>query len=83
LEINAKGEIECITENIKEFTLQERTELYKKSIFSCLHANDHAKLRPLLKTIQTFAWGSGEVDRFHAIQVRLLVKNTNGTEGAR
>ncbi|CAH0748970.1 unnamed protein product [Diatraea saccharalis] len=82
LEINAKGEIECVTENIKEFTLQDRTELYKKPIFSCLHVNDHAKLRPLLRNIQKFAWGSGEVDRFHAIPVRLLVKNTNGTEGA-
>ncbi|RVE48635.1 hypothetical protein evm_006706, partial [Chilo suppressalis] len=82
LEINGKGEIECVTENIKDFTLHDRTELYKKSIFSCLHVNDHAKLRPLLRNIQKFAWGSGEFDRFHAIQVRLLVKNTNGTEGA-
>lgn len=81
LEINCKGEIECVTENIKEFTQQDRIELYNKSIFSCLHVNDHAKLRPLLRNIQTFAWGAGEVDRFQSIQARLLVKNSNGNDG--
>ncbi|XP_053608193.1 uncharacterized protein LOC128673996 isoform X3 [Plodia interpunctella] len=81
LEINSKGEIECVTENIKELVLQDRTELYKKSIFSLLHVNDQAKLKPLLRVIQSFAWGSGEIEKFQAIQARLLVKNTDGTEG--
>ncbi|XP_026746437.1 nuclear receptor coactivator 2-like [Trichoplusia ni] len=80
LEINSKAEIECITENIKELTLQDRTELYKKSIFSLLHVKDHAKLRPLLRNIQTFNWGAGEIDKFQAIQARLLIKNSNGTD---
>ncbi|XP_047042032.1 nuclear receptor coactivator 2-like isoform X3 [Helicoverpa zea] len=82
LEINSKAEIECITENIKELTLQDRTELYKKSIFSLLHVKDHVKLRPLLRNIQTFNWGSGEIDKFQAIQARLLIKNSNGTDSA-
>lgn len=83
LEINSKGEIECVTENIRDLVLHDRTELYKKSIFSVLHADDHIKLRPLLRNIQTFGWGAGEIDKFQAIQARLLVKNPNGTEGAR
>ncbi|CAB3231051.1 unnamed protein product [Arctia plantaginis] len=82
LEINSKAEIECITENIKELTLQDRSELYKKSIFSLLHAKDHAKLRPLLRNTQTFNWGTGEIDKFQAIQARLIVKDSNGTESA-
>ncbi|XP_060803001.1 transcription initiation factor TFIID subunit 4 isoform X2 [Amyelois transitella] len=81
LEINSKGEIECVSENIKDLTLQDRTELYKKSIFSLLHVNDQAKLKPLLRVIESFAWGSGEIEKFQAIQARLLVKNTDGTEG--
>lgn len=82
LEINSNGEIECVTENIKDLILQERTELHKRSIFSLLHANDHAKLRPLLRNIQTFGWGAGETDKFQAIQARILVKNPNGTESS-
>lgn len=80
LEINSKAEIECITENIKELTQQDRSELYKKSIFSLLHSKDHAKLRPLLRNTQTYNWGPGEIDKFQAIQARLIVKDSNGTD---
>ncbi|KOB78944.1 Steroid receptor coactivator, partial [Operophtera brumata] len=68
LEINSKGEIECVTENIKDLILRDRTELYKKSIYSLVHVKDHAKLRPLLRCIQTYNWSSGETDKFQAIQ---------------
>nr|XP_032529713.1 uncharacterized protein LOC116779506 isoform X8 [Danaus plexippus plexippus] len=81
MEINSKGEIECVTENIKDLILAERTELYKKSIFSLLHADDHAKIKPLLRNIQNFAWGSTESDKFQYIHARLLIKDANVTDG--
>lgn len=83
MEINSKGEIECVTENIKDLILAERTELYKKSIFSLLHADDHAKIKPLLRNIQNFAWGSTESDKFQYIHARLLIKDANVTDGDR
>lgn len=83
MEINSKGEIECVTENIKDLVLAERTELYKKSIFSLLHADDHAKLKPLLRKIQNFSWGSGDSDKFQYIHARLLLKDTDDTDCAR
>lgn len=83
LEINAQGEIECITENIKDLIQRDRAELYRKSIFSIVHVKDHAKLRPILRNIQTFNWSSGEIDKFHVIQTQLLINNSNGTECAR
>ncbi|XP_047987922.1 uncharacterized protein LOC125227614 isoform X3 [Leguminivora glycinivorella] len=82
LEINAEGKIVCVTENIKDFILQDRTELYKKSIFSLLHVRDHAKIKPLLKNIQSFGWSAGDTDKFQAIQARLAIQNSNGTDDA-
>lgn len=82
LEINSKGEIECVTENIKDLILRDRSELYKKSIFSLVHVKDHAKLRPLLRCIQTYNWSSGEIDKFQAIQAGLIVE-TDETESPR
>ncbi|XP_063529859.1 nuclear receptor coactivator 1-like isoform X1 [Cydia strobilella] len=82
LEINSEGKIVCVTENIKDFILQDRTELYKKSIFSLLHARDHAKIKPLLKNIQSFGWSAGDTDKFQAIQARLAIHNSNGTDNA-
>lgn len=82
LEINAKAEIECVSENIKDLILRDRTELYKKSIFSLVHVKDHAKLRPLLRCIQTYNWSSGESDKFQAIQASLIVE-TDGTDSPR
>lgn len=79
LEINSGGEIECVTENIKELIRKERTELYKTSIFDLLHIEDHKKLRPLLRDIQTYGWGAGDADKFQAFQVRLL-DNPDGTD---
>lgn len=79
--MNSKGEIECATENIKDLVLQDRTDLHKKSIFSLLHVNDHSKLKPLLGDAQSLAWSSGAIDKFQAIQARLLVKIPNGTDG--
>ncbi|XP_045520917.1 uncharacterized protein LOC123712042 isoform X2 [Pieris brassicae] len=83
MEINSKGEIECVTENIKELILVERTELYKKSIFSLLHTEDHAKLRPLLRNIQTFTWGPTDPEKYQNIQARFLVKDSTATDGSR
>lgn len=82
LEINSRGEIECVTENIKELVRKERTELYRTSIFDLLHIEDHTKLRPLLRDIQTYGWGAGETDKFQAIQVRLL-ENPDETDDSR
>lgn len=79
MEINSRGEIECVTENIKELVRKERTDLYKTSIFDLLHIEDHTKLRPLLRDIQTYSWGAGDTDKFQAIQVRLL-DNPDGTD---
>ncbi|VVC96712.1 unnamed protein product, partial [Leptidea sinapis] len=72
MEINSRGDIECVTENIKDFILFERTELYKKSLFSLLHPDDHAKFNPLLRTVQTFAWGAADSEKFQNIQARFL-----------
>lgn len=80
LELNSKGEIECISDNIKEFILLDRTELYKESIYSLLHKEDHVKIRPLLRNIQNFGWGSGDLDKVHVIQVQLLVKKSDGND---
>lgn len=82
LEINSKGEIECITENIKDLIYQDRTELHKRSIFSLLHVNDHSKIRPLLRTIQTLGWGAGDINKFQSVQVKLVIK-TNGINAPR
>lgn len=83
MEINSKGEIECVTENIKDLVLSERTELYKKSIFSLLHADDHAKIKPLLRNIQNISWNSGDSNKFQYIHARLLIKDSNVPDGSR
>lgn len=81
LEVNSNGEIECVTENIRDLIHVGRTELYKKSIFSLLHSGDHAKFKPILRNAQTFSWCSQDIDKFEAIQVR-LIKSLNANDGA-
>lgn len=81
LEINSEGQIICVTENIKDFILQDRTEL--KSIFSILHDRDHAKIKPLLRNIKNFGWATGDTDKFQAIQARLAIANSNGSDDAK
>ncbi|XP_050670199.1 nuclear receptor coactivator 2 [Leptidea sinapis] len=83
MEINSRGDIECVTENIKDFILFERTELYKKSLFSLLHPDDHAKFNPLLRTVQTFAWGAADSEKFQNIQARFRIKDIDVADGTR
>lgn len=79
LEINSRGEIECVTENIQELVQKERTKLCKTSIYDLLHIEDRSKLSPLLRDIQKYGWDSGDTVKFQAIQVRLL-ENPDGTD---
>lgn len=68
-----------MSENIKDLIHVDRTELYKKSIFSLLHESDHTKLKPLLRNSQALVWDSGNIDKFQATQVR-LIKSTNAND---
>lgn len=83
MEINSKGEIECVSENIKDLVLTDRTELYHKSIFSLLHEDDHGKIKPLLRHIQNFAWSAGELDKSQYVHARLLIQDSNVTDAPR
>lgn len=83
MDINSKGEIVCVTENIKDLILAEKSELLKQSIFSLLHTDDHTKIKPLLRNTQNAGWSSGESDKSQYIHARLLIKDSNVTDGAR
>lgn len=76
MEINNNGEIECVTENIKDIISHDRTELYKKPIYSLLPPSDHSKIRPVIRSVQNFGWSTTESEKFHAIKTSLL-KNFN------
>lgn len=82
LEINSNGEIECVTENIRDLIYQDRSELHKRSIYSVLHANDHRKIRPLLRAIQELGVWSGGDDKVQGAQVQFAIK-TNGVNAPR
>lgn len=86
LEINAEGQIECVTENIKDLVRYTRSELLSQSIYSYLHAGDHGKLSPILNNNMSFTLGGWDQsdDRSQArrkqqkSRIRLLVKPTEG-----
>lgn len=82
LELNHKGEIECITENIKDIISRGRTELFKVPLCDLLHVSDHSKVKAIVRNIETVGWPSEDTGKFQSFQAR-FIKDSSGLDATR
>lgn len=83
LGINCAGEIECVTDNIKDLIQWDRADLHRQTIYNYLHNDDHHKFVSILQSMPS-VWSRSENlpgRRLRGIHSRLLIKPNEDCDG--